>query len=290
MSNLPPRRLPWEVLLLIVKEADPSTLAVLGRVSYDFLAATAPDLYRSVTVESLDSLKKLFCQREVKPEEGRRTRSSPPASRINLLLSLSQIQTLSITLDSFPMTTRLSPSRLVEATSIPLATLHLSLPHSIRGKVDSLDRHLLPLLNPVRCHWNILRRPFKGTRWVTIGRSSLAGWTRLEQVDLKGGLPWSEPREGLRLAALPPPSLARRRVVRLHVASLFCLASPDLRCALDDIAGRDILYGLDTMQAGSLVLVVGSEEEKRETEEVVRTFGEIEPWRRVFAVAVEVEL
>lgn len=58
---------------------------------------------------------------------------------------------------------------------------------------------------------------------------------------------------------------------------------------LDDMAGRSDWYGLDTMQDGSVVLVVGSEEEKNQAEEVVRTLGEISDWRRVFAVEIELE-
>lgn len=50
--------------MLVFKEADPSTLAVLGRVSYDFLTSTAPILYEKVLVTSYKQLDALFCERE----------------------------------------------------------------------------------------------------------------------------------------------------------------------------------------------------------------------------------
>jgi len=57
-------RLPWDAILLVLKEADASTLAVLGRVSFDVLVSTAPLLYRDVEVKSIKALEGLFCERE----------------------------------------------------------------------------------------------------------------------------------------------------------------------------------------------------------------------------------
>ena len=58
-----PRRLAWDVLVHIFKESDPSTLAILGRVSLDFLTATSPILYKHVETKSVESLEMLFCDR-----------------------------------------------------------------------------------------------------------------------------------------------------------------------------------------------------------------------------------
>ena len=60
----PRHRLPWDIVVLVLAEADPSTLAVLGRVSYDFLASTTPLLYEKVTVVSGEQLEALFCVRK----------------------------------------------------------------------------------------------------------------------------------------------------------------------------------------------------------------------------------
>ena len=76
--------------------------------------------------------------------------------------------------------------------------------------------------------------------------------------------------------------------MKLHIGSLLCHATRQLDGILDDTVGRADWYGLDEMQDGSVVLVVGSEEEKSQAEEVVRTFGVIAPWRRVFSVEIEV--
>ncbi|KAL7413281.1 hypothetical protein BDY24DRAFT_441530 [Mrakia frigida] len=74
----PPRRrrvLPWDVLLLVFQESDPSTLASLGSVSLDFLVATSPHLHGSVEISTVEALEKLFCERK-------QPTTSPP-SRIN---------------------------------------------------------------------------------------------------------------------------------------------------------------------------------------------------------------
>lgn len=54
----------WDVLLLIFEQADVSTLAVLGRVSLDFLSSTAPMLYKEAVVKETRQLEQLFCERK----------------------------------------------------------------------------------------------------------------------------------------------------------------------------------------------------------------------------------
>jgi len=85
----PRRRLPWDVLSLVFEQADPATLAVLGRVSLDFLQESSLVLYDSVAVDSVEKLEQLFCERKPK---GRKTKVSPasvlPHLRLFLLLLL----------------------------------------------------------------------------------------------------------------------------------------------------------------------------------------------------------
>ena len=57
---------------------------------------------------------------------------------------------------------------------------------------------------------------------------------------------------------------------------------------MDEIGVREGCYGLGRMQDRSMAIVVGSEEEKRDAEQFVRTLGQISHWRRAFAVEIEV--
>ena len=59
-------KLPWECVELIIEECDQATRATLGRVSLDFLKATAPLLYKDVEIRSIKDLKQLFCDRSVR--------------------------------------------------------------------------------------------------------------------------------------------------------------------------------------------------------------------------------
>lgn len=56
-------RLPWDVLHLIFEEANPSTLAVLGAVSFDVLAATSKLLYRQPKLVDVEAVASLFSWR-----------------------------------------------------------------------------------------------------------------------------------------------------------------------------------------------------------------------------------
>jgi len=71
----------WDLLLLLLQLSDVPTLAVLGRVSLDFLVATSPLLYREVEITSMDQLDKLFCVR------GENDVSSTPPPLLLVLLS-----------------------------------------------------------------------------------------------------------------------------------------------------------------------------------------------------------
>lgn len=64
VSSRRPPRLPWDVLLMIVKQVDHQTLVVLSKVSLELLVATAPILYRDVEIKSVKGLWSLFCERK----------------------------------------------------------------------------------------------------------------------------------------------------------------------------------------------------------------------------------
>ena len=54
-----------------------------------------------------------------------------------------------------------------------------------------------------------------------------------------------------------------------------------------DFVLDSVHLGLESMQPGSLVLVVRSEEERRDLEKVVRENQEISEWRSVVAIKLE---
>jgi len=56
--------LPWDVLVLVFKECDPSTLAVLGRANFDFFVGSSPVLYEEIEITTLSGLQQLFCERQ----------------------------------------------------------------------------------------------------------------------------------------------------------------------------------------------------------------------------------
>lgn len=58
-------QLSWDCLSLVFEECDAPTLAILGRVSLDFLKATVPLLYDKVEIKSFKGLNRLFCDRQV---------------------------------------------------------------------------------------------------------------------------------------------------------------------------------------------------------------------------------
>ncbi|KAL7413671.1 hypothetical protein BDY24DRAFT_60980 [Mrakia frigida] len=282
----PRRRLPWDVLLLVFKEADPSTLAVLGRVSYDFLAATSLGLYRDVVVTSAKQLRGLFCIRWQQHE--RKTKTS---SRIDSFLSLSQIKILSLLpFESYSFSTLdLWSSRMEGSVPIPLNDIRISVQYSYQSHLHLQNLHtcLLPLLNPARCFYDTHGRREQEGPWTNIGSSNLTGWTRLQHLEIRGSLPYSSLETGAFVGALPSPSINQRRTIRLHLSSLLCRLKPTLEDFLDTyLLGRDSQYGLDTLQVGSLVLVV-PKHKKEEVEEAVRVEEKFRRWRRVLVVAAE---
>ncbi|KAL7413535.1 hypothetical protein BDY24DRAFT_57531 [Mrakia frigida] len=311
----PRRRLPWDVLLLVFKQADPSTLAVLGRVSHDFLTATALELYRDVVVTSMKQLEGLFCERKV-VQAGRKTKvSSLPSSslfslstdlanplsqnpsktsRINSHLSLSHIHTLIIDFTSLssrvPNSLSLSSSRLDDEQPLPLEHLEVSSDYSKVEVLQLLYSSLFRRLDPTRCSYKIVGRALSKARWVGLSRNYMTqplGWTRIQTLDLSGILPCVSLNGHRHLAGLPSPFPDHRQVLRLHVASLLFTVCRDAKEFVDLVGEHPDLYNFGERQARSVVLVVKSEEEKRDVEAAVEESPEIEGWRHVFAVELE---
>ena len=96
-------------------------------------------------------------------------------------------------------------------------------------------------------------------------------------VPLKGG--------PLSLAALPVPSFhGARRTVRFQLPGLLSPNDPDISSLIETLGIWSGLY-LSEMHRGSVVFVVGSEEERKEALEAV---GELDETRRSkFSVEVD---
>ncbi|KAL7417641.1 hypothetical protein BDY24DRAFT_95970 [Mrakia frigida] len=263
-------RLSWDALSLIFEQADPSTLAALGGVSFDFLEATAPLLYGGeVAITSLEGLKLLFCEREGNKDG--------TTSRIDPLLSLSRVQTLTLDFTQsegsyIPNAFTLSSSRIDSDISlIPLQVLDITLPYHLLHILSAFyDRILFCWLNPSRFNLTVLNRAFKQSPWQPLGcYQPLSHWSRITVVDLRGVLPWTQMNGQLYLVGLVPPSLddSPGRVVRLHLGSLRAsiLSLSKLVRTLGSAALPHNIH-MEGMQTGSFVLIVGTEEEKKEVE------------------------
>jgi len=148
-----------------------------------------------------------------------------------------------------------------------------------------LHKILLPHLNPIRCEYSTKSRQKDQSCWTTLdGAPILDSWDRIQTVSFEGTLPYLETRsDGDLLAAIPPPSLSRRRVIRLHLSTLLYTNRPDPLSLLklfikDHLVDRT---GSNVMQDGSVVLVVESERERVEVEAAV---GELKESRRLMFV------
>ncbi|KAL7412230.1 hypothetical protein BDY24DRAFT_442548 [Mrakia frigida] len=265
-----------------------SFVAVLGRVSYDFLISTAPILYEKVLVISREQLEALFCERE----EVKKT-STP--SRISPLLSLSQMRTLDldftymIPLAAVKLVFDLSSSRLVDSEPIPLDSIYITCTefHS-QTIIPPLYSSLLPRLNPIRLSIETFTRFDFSIAWIDVRSPRLEGWTRLQVLQLRSCLPFSWTRIGTRdhLGALPPLSLDRHRTLRLHVTTFLDFSWPHPSSLLNMLMDRNRAIGLDLMQKGSIVLVVDCEKQKEEAEEGLRVVMK-EKWRDLFVIEME---
>lgn len=135
-----------------------------------------------------------------------------------------------------------------------------------------LHDFLLPELNPKRVAYRIANRPRSSALLLLNRISLLDGWKRLEEIELEGAIPYDAfaPEAGLGyMGQFPPPVRERRRTVRLRVATLMTHWGSSSRSLVRLVAHRGTLCMLEQMQKGSMVLVVESEEERKDVEEAL---------------------
>jgi len=108
-------------------------------------------------------------------------------------------------------------------------------------------------------------------------------------LELDGVLPyvWIR-REAGYFAGLPAPTLARRRTLLFHPSSLQPALEPGFHPLIKELGLNFPALGLLPMQDRSVILVVHSEEEKKEAEEAVRTSDWLPECRNAFAAEVRV--
>lgn len=114
----------------------------------------------------------------------------------------------------------------------------------------------------------------------------------MTQLDLYGLIPHTGRKAEDRLAGLSLPSLLQRLQVRLHVASMVPPCDEPVRHwdeLLSIFATNTSGLGLGSKQVDlvSVVLVVQSEEQRRELKDEVRVNERIARWRSVLAVELE---
>ena len=187
----------------------------------------------------------------------------------------------------------LSLARIAHSTPIALDLLHLSTNFDHRKPLLILLSKLLPRFDPVRVDYDTRGRSFDDPPIFSIsGLPVLSTFHRLTTLELKGMLPviWNPSifSDSYHLAYLPLPTISRRRTVRLHLPTLLSSDAPDTTTFLKDtkeMAGLN----LEHMQEGSVVLVVRSEEERREAEEAVEKFDEVRRIKFVVELKVRCE-
>jgi len=212
-----------------------------------------------------------------------------------LHLSLSRIRTLVVNFASLldvPDSLAISTSRLGGADSLLLDLLEVRY-QDLFDAQDSftiLYRSLFRHLDPVRCTYRAVDLEDRSEPWFFIGGSEVLGWLRIQQIDIFGLIIFTA--EGdfnlSQVAGLPPPSLAQRRVIRLHMASLLNAFWLDFNRILNSISENIHEFCVHATQPGSLVLVAHSEEEKQELEQLIGAKQELARWRSVFAVELEI--
>lgn len=108
------------------------------------------------------------------------------------------------------------------------------------------------------------------------------GWTRLQVLGFRGGISYqSSPGDELAGVAA---SLLRRPTIRLHPKTLLCDARPRVSSFVEYLGELHLsrVLPLEEMQEGSMVLVVETEEERKEAEAAVEELEQ--RWRSKYVV------
>ncbi|KAL7416055.1 hypothetical protein BDY24DRAFT_439276 [Mrakia frigida] len=284
------RGLPWEILVLVFEASSPSTLAVLGGVSLDFLIATSKILYGRVEIRTLKGLEGLFSGRD---------RETKSLLRINSYLSLLQVKSLTLDFSSLPdsPSTPLSShldldfARTIDFDGnppllIPLDKITIILNTSNRETLlPLLHLRLLPHLNPLHVAYELPHRSgHLSSPWSDVRSPHLENWTRVESVSFRGVLSYSYQADSSQVhpASLPFTTLARLDELRLYLDTLLHHGQ-DFLGRLEKIP---VITSLEHVREGGIVLVVASEEERTETMKAVQMLS-TEGLRTKFTVVSE---
>ena len=223
-------------------------------------------------------------------------------SRVDELLSLSRVKSLSLVFSYSasitPKLDRLSRARVPHSRTLEILNFRINIllwqkKHSsetAKMVFKVLSVYLFPLLNPVRVVCDVQWRQVRDEPWIQLSSGAAQGWSALELLDLRGCLPYRLYKFGLqtptRLFDLPAPVITQRRDVRLHSRSLFADHSTCLIEVIRELFCYERDLGLDTMQPGSVTLVVPSDDEKNEAEAEIQSEVPTK-WRSIFVVEVE---
>ncbi|KAL7412876.1 hypothetical protein BDY24DRAFT_391411 [Mrakia frigida] len=279
--------LPWDVLHHILRLADLPVLALLSRVSLDFLQAASSLLYRTVKLDSHLQMDRFFCE-TTQPD------SSIEPSRITPYLSFTQIHHLSLhfgfvssniealNLPVFPFVpaSRLSIPHHASVLAIESLEIILHPATADRGH-QLLKTQILNRLNPTIYTLTILHPPMPTnipypTIWRPMGDPrrvpySLQFWDRLDKLVLLGSLPF----------AVTSFSPARHEVVldlrsseeQASPTPLHRMGSVQAPIGRAEIARRMLKLGW-VGRGGRLRLLVGTEEDRVRLESEIGFFGE----------------
>lgn len=167
---------------------------------------------------------------------------------------------------------------------LPIQSLRVAFHQSRNcGLLGYLRLTLFPRVNPFRVEYAVARGADQPA-WIPFcGAPLIAEWTRTEVLEFSGSFVVFLASYTHSLAGLPPRSLPRR-VLRLHLATL-CFEAEGADKFLESL---DILREPPSPinQFETVVLVVRSEQERREVEAAVEQVEE--RFRSIFLVELEI--
>lgn len=199
---------------------------------------------------------------------------TPQSPRLAPYLSFTQIKTLTLDFthtfipNPIPSERQLSFSSRFGPSPLLLNQLQVIYnPPLSNSPSIPIPIEILRNFNPLRCEFKALCGRSVDAWRPTVSLDSC--WTRLESLCLVGTIPfaWSE-GGGIRIAGLPASAIARLKELRFDFPSWFFEegirdSSSPLISLLEAEAAE---YGLDKMVDGALLLVVESEQVRREIE------------------------
>lgn len=144
---------------------------------------------------------------------------------------------------------------------------------------------LFPRLNPAQVEYSVVRTRHESAWFYLSYCSGVTQWTRTDVLVIAGSLLASEGREGgreLTLGVLPRPSLPYHRTLRLHLSTLYDGRCVDAVAFLKLAEKPSCLFHRLVPELKSVVLVVRSEEERKEVEAAIKEVGE--KFRSLFVV------